>query len=94
MKQSHHLAGLGINAREVCSFVEVAVMARQGQVFGNVRAFVLTSNNVFDVECQRFLRLEQAAIFAASVCPMPDRLAQPRVHQDTPARARRRLALA
>ena len=94
MKQARQLSGLRINPGKIGAFVEIAVVAREHQVFRRVLASVLARRDVFDVKRQRLLFLPQPAILAATCRTLPDRLAQTGIHQPALAWASTRRALA
>ncbi len=81
MKQARQFARLRVQAGEVWAFLEITVMARQGQVRLRVFPAMLPGNNVFNVKRQRFPLLRQPAILTVTTGPFPHPLAQPRVHQ-------------
>ena len=94
MEQACQLSGLRIQPGEIRAFVEITMVARERQVFRRVLASVLARRDVFDVKRQRLLFLPQPAILAATRCALPDRLAQPGIHQPVFACASTRRALA
>src|SRR5438876_8913319 len=81
MKQARQISCLRTKPGEVCSLVEIAVLTREGQILQRVLSSVRTRRDVFNVERQRLLLLPQRAILAATRRALPDRLAQPAVHQ-------------
>ncbi len=93
MKQRHKLPGLGIEAGDVGSLVEIAEAARQGQVVRLGRATMLTGNDVFDVKTDETgSRLRQSAVFANVTCPAADQGPQRVVHHCCPRSSDRALA--
>ena len=50
MKQFGYLIGLGLDAGQVRSFMEIAIDARQGKIVDVIRATVLLGDDVFDVQ--------------------------------------------
>ena len=81
MEQPSQFTRLRIKAREVWSLVEIAVVAGEREIFRRVAAFMLSRNNVFDVESQRLLGLRQSAVFAGVVRARADELAERLLHQ-------------
>lgn len=79
--RGNQVAGLGIDAREVRSLMQAAVIAGEGEVRGVVATAVLPGNDVLDVESdERRGRLRHAAVFASVTGPPTDQSADGRVH--------------
>ncbi len=75
MKQFGYLIGLGLDAGQVRSFMEIAIDAGQGKIVGVIRATVLLGDDVFDVQDSQWrVVLMQVAILAAITCTLPDEL--------------------
>lgn len=72
MKQAGQFFCFRIQTREVWPFVKIAMMAGERQVFRRVLSAVLTWDDVFDVERQRFASLCKATIFASVFGAPPD----------------------
>lgn len=67
---------LRINAGKIWAFVQVAMMARQSQVVFGVRAAVLASTNMFDMERQdEIVFLRNSAALAALTGTIANELA-------------------
>lgn len=52
MKKLRHLAGVGINAGQICAFVTITFRAGEREVVGVIRAAMLTRDDVLDVKAQ------------------------------------------
>lgn len=50
MKESHDLACGGINAREIGTFLKIAMVAGQGKIIRLVASPMLPGNDMFDVK--------------------------------------------
>jgi hypothetical protein len=50
MKQARNLVRVGIHARQVCSFVEIALVTSPREVFQGIRAAVLPRQDMLQVE--------------------------------------------
>ena len=84
VEQLRDEAGVGIKARQVRPFVEVAVNAGERQVVGIIRASVKSREDVFNVEQgQRRVLLVEWAIFASVPRPIPNVLSRLRVHDSS-----------
>ena len=92
MKQSRQLSGFGVQPRQICAFVQIAVMAGQRKIFRRVFSSMPARDDVFNVERQGFLALPQSTILAIVFRALPDQLAQLRVDQAALERMRRALA--
>jgi hypothetical protein len=65
LEERSHLASFGIDPRQIRSFVKVAAVAGEGQVFGIVGATVFDGDDMLDVERNSHqLLLGEAAVFA------------------------------
>lgn len=80
MEERSHLTGLRINACEVRTLVKITLRARKREVVEIVRAAMLASNNVFDVENETREFLWQAVVLATESGALTDELAFRRVH--------------
>ena len=94
MKQARHFFRLRIKPGEIRTFMEIAMMTGESEVFRRVLSSVLTRRDVFDVKWQWLLLRPQVAILAATVGALPNQLAQLGVHQEGFACANTRRALA
>src|ERR1035441_3858000 len=82
MEEPRHSLGLRVNARQVRSFVQVAVDARQSQVVEVVRAAVNLWDDVLDVKRrQRRVLLMHEAILATMAGALPDAGSRARAHR-------------
>ncbi len=70
-----------VDARDVCSFVKVALRAGPGQIAYLVTATVDARDNVVDVEWQAVERFREPAVFAAFTGPLSHKLSRPGVHR-------------
>jgi hypothetical protein len=80
MKQPRHFPCFGIKAGKVRSFVQIAVMTGQRKILGNIFTAMLSRDDMFNVERQKFLFLSHPAILTNIFCALPDELAQLRFH--------------
>ena len=80
MKQRYELAVVRIERRQVRTFVQVALVARQGQIGLVVAAQVLASHDMLDLEHAVDRALRKAAILAAVPCALGDELTRGRRH--------------
>jgi hypothetical protein len=68
--------GLRIDPREIRPFVQVAVIAGEGEVIGVVGAAVLPGDDVLDVKRdERDVLLQQPTVFAAPPSPRSNEIA-------------------
>ena len=88
------LAGLGVNARKIGAFMQIAMVTGQRQILRRVFSSMLASNHVLYMKDQRLSVLSQSAIFAKMIGTIADKLAERRVHQPAPVCSRMRRALA
>lgn len=80
--QTHDLARLGIDARQVRALEAIAVKARHRQVLGESRTAVLPGDDVVDLERRGGDVLGLLAILATPLRSLPDEPLQRRVHQE------------
>ena len=82
MEQFRHSLGLGVNAGQVRSFVQVAINARQSQILQIVRAAMNPWDDVLNVKRRQWrVVLVQQAIFATMASTLPDPGSRARAHR-------------
>ena len=74
MEETAHFAGVGIDAREVRAFVQIAARTGKGEVFQDRGSAVLPRDDVLDVEGHQRLILMHSAVFAAVARTLFDEL--------------------
>jgi hypothetical protein len=73
VKERRHLAGVGIDPRQIASLVEIAFGTRQRKIIRIVGAPMFSRDDMLNVERDEGRRrLPAAAIFATIVCPGTD----------------------
>ena len=87
MEQRNHRSRIGIDARQIGSFVPIASIAGERETGRIVGPAVLFRHDVFHVECdERRCQLSKAAIFARAGRPGANETAGPLVQLRSPAR--------
>lgn len=95
MKETRHFGGIGIQARKVGAFVEIALMTRPRKIPRIVRAAMLSGNDVFHLEgVESIMGLTQAAVLAPVFCALAHQLTQWKVYPQEAAFFRYNRALA
>lgn len=92
MKQARQFSSFWIKTGKICAFGQIAMVTGEREIFHCILSAMLARRDVFDMERQRFLLLQQPAIFTTIFRALPDQLSQPRVHQFALDKIRRDLA--
>ena len=81
MKQCNDRTHIGINTRQVRSFVRVATITGEREVLRIISSTVLLRHNVLDMKRNQWRRfLRDAAIFASIAGAPSDELSRARIH--------------
>ncbi len=72
MKEFDVASSLGVDARQVCPLVPVAMKTREGQVPGNCTATVNARNNVVNFKRKIVARGRYLAVFTTALGTLPD----------------------
>src|SRR5262245_49499317 len=80
MKQARELMRLGVDSSQVWTFMKVAAVACERQIFHVIGSAVLFGDDVLDVMRQFAVLLSQMAVFAAFVSTTMHELACCRIH--------------
>ena len=81
MEESNDLPRVWICPRDVRTFVPIAVKTREGEIFKNSLASMLTCNDVVDVKGQRIDVSGKVTILASALSTLSDFPNKIRVHE-------------
>lgn len=85
IEQPHDFTGIGINAGQIASLMEIALRAGECQVVEIVGAVVLSRNDMFNLQRDQGRYLLPALAIFATVCrPLPDGVPRCGVHSLRP----------